>query len=54
MSYRFETCGELSKSIAVAVATVAYEEGLATAPRPDDIESAARARMYDGTYPCYA
>jgi len=43
----------VSTRIAAAVATVAYEEGLATVPRPDDIESAVRAQMYDATYPSY-
>ncbi|MCB9884842.1 MAG: NAD-dependent malic enzyme [Planctomycetes bacterium] len=45
---------EVSVRIAVAVAESAYADGLATAPRPDDLEVAVRAAMYDGTYPSYA
>jgi len=44
----------VSAHIAVAVATVAYEEGLATTRRPDDLPGAVRATMYDATYPTYA
>ena len=47
------TLRHVSTRIAVAVATVAYEQGLATAPQPDDIECAVRAQMYDATYPSY-
>ncbi len=44
---------EVSVRIAVAVAQSAYEEGLAATPRPEDLEVAVRAAMYDGTYPSY-
>ncbi len=44
----------VSAAIAVAVAAVAYEEGLATANRPDDLSAAIQAQMYDATYPTYA
>jgi malate dehydrogenase (oxaloacetate-decarboxylating)(NADP+) len=44
----------VSMRIAAAVATVAHEQGLATAKHAADVESAVRAQMYDATYPCYA
>ncbi|MCC7062874.1 MAG: NAD-dependent malic enzyme [Planctomycetes bacterium] len=50
---RLSTIREVSAHIAVAVAEIAYAEGLATAPRPEDLEATVRARMYDGTYPTY-
>ena len=40
----------LSRSIAVAVAEVAYAEELATVPRPDDLDAAIAAYMYDPHY----
>jgi malate dehydrogenase (oxaloacetate-decarboxylating)(NADP+) len=40
----------LSLSIAVAVAEVAYEEGLASAPKPDDLKQAIADTMYDPRY----
>lgn len=45
---------EVSARIAVAVAAVAYEEGLAKAKKPDDLTKAIQAYRYDGTYPNYA
>jgi malate dehydrogenase (oxaloacetate-decarboxylating)(NADP+) len=45
---------KVSVEIAAAVAEVAYEEGLAKAPRPADLREAVRKQMYDGTYPVYA
>ncbi len=44
----------VSVEIATAVAEVAYEEGLAKAPRPADLRAAVRKQMYDATYPVYA
>lgn len=43
----------VSAHIATAVAAVAYEEGLAQAPRPDDLSKAVKAQMYDAIYPVY-
>jgi len=40
----------LSLSIAVVVAEVAYEQGLASTPRPDDLETAIAEYMYDPHY----
>ncbi len=40
----------VSTSIATAVAGVAYESGLATVPRPDDLEALVRSQMYDPAY----
>ena len=45
---------EVSVRIAIAVAESAYADGLAATPRPDDLEVAVRAAMYDATYPGYA
>ncbi len=44
----------VSARIAVRVAEVAYEEGLAAEPRPDDLAAAVRRAMYDPAYPRYA
>ena len=51
---RLREIRDVSAEIAVTVARVAYEEGLATAPRSQDLEAAVRAAMYDATYPRYA
>jgi malate dehydrogenase (oxaloacetate-decarboxylating)(NADP+) len=40
----------VSQVIAVAVAEVAFDAGLNTRPRPDDIAQAVRALQYDPTY----
>ena len=45
---------EVSKAIGVEVARLAYERGLARAPRPDDLEAAVAAAMYEPVYPQYA
>jgi len=45
---------EVSAHIAIAVAEVAYQEGLAAAERPSDLARAIRERMYDAEYPRYA
>lgn len=45
---------KVSVEIAAAVVEVAYEEGLASAPRPADLRAAARREMYDAAYPVYA
>ena len=44
---------EVSAKIAVAVAEVAYREGLATVPRPADLPAFVRANRYDPAYPAY-
>ncbi len=44
----------VSVEIATAVAEVAYEEGLAEAPRPAELRAAVMQQMYDGGYPAYA
>ena len=41
---------EVSAQIAVAVAEMAYAQGLARAPRPDDLEARIRATMYSPVY----
>ena len=41
---------DVSAAIAVAVAEVAYEHGLARVPRPADLEEHVRAQMYDPVY----
>jgi malate dehydrogenase (oxaloacetate-decarboxylating)(NADP+) len=40
----------LSLAIAVAVAEVAYDQGLATVERPDDLEATIKTGMYDPYY----
>ena len=45
---------DVSKAIAVEVARIAYDRGLARAPRPDDLEAAVAAAMYEPLYPVYA
>jgi len=45
---------DVSVVIAGAVASVAYEEGLAGAPRPADLTGTISRAMYDGRYPSYA
>ena len=42
---------EVSLQIAAAVAAVAYEEGLAAAPRPADLVEDIRARRFEPNYP---
>ena len=44
---------EVSAAIATAVARVAYEHGLATAPKPADLDAFIRAQMYDPRYETY-
>ncbi|MEZ4514060.1 MAG: NAD-dependent malic enzyme [Chloroflexota bacterium] len=41
---------DVSAKIGTAVATIAYERGLATLPRPADLPSAVRAQMYEPVY----
>ena len=41
---------EVSLTIATAVATVAYKEGLARAARPGDLRADIRARMFSPVY----
>lgn len=45
---------EVSRAIAVEVARIAYDRGLARAPRPDDLDAAVAAAMYEPVYPVYA
>ncbi len=44
---------EVSTVIAVAVAEVAYEQGLATRPRPDNLSEDIAAHMFSAEYPNY-
>lgn len=44
---------EVSARIATAVATMAWDQGLATRPRPDDIEAEVRSRMFEPHYESY-
>jgi len=45
---------EVSALIAVAVAEVAYQRGLAAKPRPGDMRALVQAHVYDPHYPSYA
>lgn len=45
---------DVSKAIAVEVARIAYDRGLARAPRPDDLHAAVANAMYEPVYPLYA
>jgi malate dehydrogenase (oxaloacetate-decarboxylating)(NADP+) len=45
---------QVSAAIAVAVAAVAFDEGLATVQRPTDLAAAVASLMYDPEYPAYA
>jgi malate dehydrogenase (oxaloacetate-decarboxylating)(NADP+) len=44
---------EVSLAIAVAVAKVAYDQGLARVPKPDDLRSHIKAQMFDPSYKSY-
>lgn len=44
---------EVSAKIATAVAEVAYEQGLATVPRPDDLLTFVQSHMYEPVYRYY-
>jgi malate dehydrogenase (oxaloacetate-decarboxylating)(NADP+) len=44
---------EVSARIAAAVARVAYDEGLATLPQPEDLLGYAKSQMYEPRYPTY-
>jgi malate dehydrogenase (oxaloacetate-decarboxylating)(NADP+) len=44
---------EVSAAIATAVAEVAWESGLAKAPRPDDILELVKSKMYEPKYESY-
>ena len=44
----------VSARIATAVATVAWESGLATHERPGDLEADIRSHMFQPVYPHYA
>jgi malate dehydrogenase (oxaloacetate-decarboxylating)(NADP+) len=50
---RIEDIREVSAAIAAAVIRLAKEEGLATAPIPDDIDAWVRAEMYQPDYVSY-
>lgn len=41
---------KVSSAIAVAVAEVAYQQGLAAVPRPDDLLAYVKSQMFDPTY----
>jgi malate dehydrogenase (oxaloacetate-decarboxylating)(NADP+) len=45
---------EVSAAIAVTVADVAYQRGLATQPKPDDMLARIEAQMYVPRYRTYA
>jgi malate dehydrogenase (oxaloacetate-decarboxylating)(NADP+) len=45
---------EVSLGIAVAVARVAWQSGLATKPQPEDVTAYVRSLMYEPDYPSYA
>ena len=45
---------EVSLGIAVAVARVAWQSGLATKPQPADVTAFVRSLMYEPEYPSYA
>jgi malate dehydrogenase (oxaloacetate-decarboxylating)(NADP+) len=45
---------EVSLRIAVAVARVAWQSGLATKLQPEDVTAYVRSRMYEPDYPSYA
>jgi len=45
---------EVSLGIAVAVARVAWQSGLATKPQPEDLTAHVRSLMYEPDYPSYA
>jgi malate dehydrogenase (oxaloacetate-decarboxylating)(NADP+) len=51
---RLSETRRVSADIAQAVAEVAYQEGLAGAPRPEDLAAAVANQMYDAAYPSYA
>jgi malate dehydrogenase (oxaloacetate-decarboxylating)(NADP+) len=44
---------DISISIATAVAEVAFESGLATQPRPDDVKALVERQMYIPAYEDY-
>jgi malate dehydrogenase (oxaloacetate-decarboxylating)(NADP+) len=44
---------QISARIAAAVAAVAYAQGHATTPRPDDLLAFMGSKMYEPTYPVY-
>ncbi|MDH3280866.1 MAG: oxaloacetate-decarboxylating malate dehydrogenase, partial [Gammaproteobacteria bacterium] len=50
---RLANIREVSVHIAAAVAKVAWERGLATAPRPDDVLAYVAAEMYQPEYDVY-
>ena len=45
---------EVSAHIALAVAKVAFGQGLATRPEPSDLMAHIKSEMYIPTYPVYA
>jgi malate dehydrogenase (oxaloacetate-decarboxylating)(NADP+) len=44
---------EVSLHIAVAVATIAFKEGLAGVPQPSDVTGWVRSQMYEPRYASY-
>lgn len=49
----FEQIREVSTGIATAVAQEAYDAGLATAPKPNDLEAYVQSLMYEPEYEVY-
>jgi malate dehydrogenase (oxaloacetate-decarboxylating)(NADP+) len=45
---------EVSARIAAAVATVAYRQGLADSPEPEELLASIKSRMYEPRYPDYS
>ncbi len=45
---------EVSWKIAVAVAEIVFDQGLAAIPRPDDLPEFIQSKMYEPVYPVYA
>ncbi len=50
---RLNRIQDVSTAIAVAVAEVAYQAGLASRPRPDDLSAFIRGHMFNPEYPNY-
>jgi malate dehydrogenase (oxaloacetate-decarboxylating)(NADP+) len=48
-----DTIRQISLDIAVAVAELAFEEGLARVQRPDDITAFIQSQMFEPHYPSY-
>ena len=53
-NFLLESIREVSTDVAVSVARVAYDEGLAPGPVPDDLAERIRSMMYEPNYREYA